>query len=50
MQITQTIVIALNKFIKRWKSRELLKLKGSMTHEYDYKTLRTHCRPGPYTR
>lgn len=37
---TQAIILALTECIQRRKSRRVLELKGSLTHEYDYKSTR----------
>lgn len=37
---TQAIILALTELIQRRKSRRVLELKGSLTHPYDYKSLR----------
>ena len=37
---TQAIVLALTEFIQRRKSRRILELKGSLTKDYDFKSLR----------
>lgn len=37
---TQAIILALSEFIQRRKSRRLLELKGTLSGEYDYKSLR----------
>jgi Bacterial antitoxin of type II TA system, VapB len=35
--MTQAIIVALTEMIQRRKSREILKLKGSLSEDYDYK-------------
>ena len=37
---TQAIVMALTEAIQRRKSRDILKLKGTLAADYDYKSLR----------
>ena len=37
---TQTIILALVEAVQRRKSRNVLKLKGSLRESYDYKALR----------
>ena len=38
--VTQAVIIALQEFIQRRKVHQLIELKGSMTLDYDYKSLR----------